>query len=456
MNFKKTFFSQLKKKKKIMSRDFHWRGGDVLKEKEYLTAEYKQALSEYRKMSMVKENLEKEVFQAEQELNETMGYTDALSSFIDGTQNSQKEQNLKYKLDKLEQKIAKKHEKLEELAECQNPAAVAALVKENGFLLVESQRGSKTVQNQEIQLDSVKRQLAACTISDQYQYSMHIETLITRENRRKNALSKRVRQLKGIYDSCKKYTVSNSEYAQKLRDALTESMELKTQMKDSSFNYRCEVDDHNTHIKSLINQIEELNERLAELDLNEYIVDAEELKQRFPSKAAYKPKPEDEERRKQEKEERHRQLFEEDREKRLDEEERERREKKERDKKRREELEQAEQKREAERKKDLEKYHERKRQEEEHRKKLIASGRIKRKPDTTQNKAGKNTSVSKPMKTALDKHEFQDDETTQIDIGEDDDNNFDDDANKSSRNEEVVDTVEDVNDQNDDDFEAND
>ena len=472
-----------------MSRDFHWRGGDVLKEKEYLTAEYKQALSDYRKMSMIKENLEKEVNQASQELTETMGYTDALSTFIDGTQNSQKEQNLKIKLDRLEQKIAKKHDKLEELAECQNPAAVSSLVKENGFLLVESQRGSKTVENNKLQIEATKRQLAACTISDQYQYSLHIENLITRENKRKNALSKRVRQLKGVYDSSKKYTVSNSEYAQKLRDALTDSNELKTEMKDSSFNYRCEVEDHNTHIKSLINQIDELNQRMEELELNDYLVDVDDLKKRFPSKTAYKPKDEEIQQRRKEKEERHRQLFEEDRDKRINEEEREKREKKERDKKRREEIEQAEKKREEERKKDLAKYHERKRQEEENRKKSLSNS-LKKKPESAQNKSsGKTTSISKPMKTAMVKHEFQDDETTHVGIGEDDDdNNFDDDndnQNKSSRDEEVVDNidepaddveepddnvednanagveethdnVEEVHDQNDDDFEAND
>ena len=423
-----------------MSKDFHWRGGDVLKEKEYLTSEYKAALAEFRKISMIKENLEKEVNQANNELNETLGYTDALSAFIDGTQNSQKEQELKQKLDKLEQQIAERQQKLEEMSECQNPAALATLAKENAFLLVEAQRGSKSIQNAELQTNALKRQLAACTVSDQYQYSSNIETLIIRETKRKNALTKRVRQLKGNFDSSKKYSVSNSDYAQELRDSLTSSISLKHQMKDSNFNYKCEIDDHNTHIKSLISQIEELNQRLQELELEDYIVDVNDLNNRFAPKIAYSPTKEETEKRRKDKEQRHKELFEKDQEKRLEEEEKQRKEKRERDRKRREELEEAERKREEERRKDLEKFHERKRQEEEHRRKLISSGRITRRPaKTTSNK--KDTSVSKPVKQKLVQNDFQDDETTQIDIGDDDDINEGNDS-KPIEKEESVEVIE--------------
>ena len=73
------------------NRDFHWRGGDVLKEKEYLSKEYKVVLSEYHKALMIRDNLKQQVNIADQELQEKQGYSDALSSFLDGNKKLSKE-----------------------------------------------------------------------------------------------------------------------------------------------------------------------------------------------------------------------------------------------------------------------------------------------------------------------------------------------------------------------------
>lgn len=393
------------------SAEFHWRGGDVLKEKEYINAEYKKTLSEFRKFVMIKQQLEKELEAATADLEEKQGYSDALQSFMNGTEQSGKEYELKQKLDQLHNEIQQKSQELAEMSECQNPAAVAALSKENGTLLVEGQRNVKLIANSDAQTDTIIRQLAACTISDQYQYACQLETSMMRENRHKTVLRQLVTSLKGSYDMTQKVMPSKTDYSQKLREYLTDAINIKSAMKDAQFNYRYDVEDHNMHIKALISQIEELNSRLDDLKLEDYKIDIEELNKQFPPKRPTEATKEEVEQRRKDKQERHDSLLQEDRRRQQEAENNARREKREADRKRREELKQAEEKREEERRKDLEKYQQRKRAEEERQRKLKLSGPFgqKKKPATTESKPVKSAKPSEVIKEKVEELNDDDD-----------------------------------------------
>ncbi|EAY22212.1 hypothetical protein TVAG_093860 [Trichomonas vaginalis G3] len=391
------------------SEEFHWRGGDVLKEKEYIDAEYKKSITEYRKNLMIKNSLEKELEAATADLEEKQGYSNALQSFMNGTEQGGKEYELKQKLDQIHSEIQQKSAELATMSECQNPAAVAALSKENATLLIEGQRNAKLIANSDAQTDTIIRQLAACTISDPYQYACQLDISMIRESRHKTVLRQLVSSLKGSFDMSQKIMPSKTDYSQKLRDHFTDSITLKAAMKDAHFNYRYDVEDHNMHIKALISHIDELNSRLEDLKLQDYVISIDELNQQFQPKKPTEATSEEVEERRNNKKERHENLLQEDKKRQADAENAAKREKREADRKRREELKQAEEKREEERRKDLEKYQARKRAEEEHQRKLKLSGPFgqKKKPSTTENKSTKIT----PSTTIKEKvEEFVDDE----------------------------------------------
>ena len=73
--------------------EFYWRGGDSLREKEYLKDEYKKAMADYRKAQMEYQKVEQELQKTNEQLKERESYTNALSSYLDNdTEGSTQEQ----------------------------------------------------------------------------------------------------------------------------------------------------------------------------------------------------------------------------------------------------------------------------------------------------------------------------------------------------------------------------
>ena len=169
--------------------DFYWRGGNVLREKEYLNDEYKKALAEYRRAELELKQVERECSDASQILNERDKYTSALANFLDAdAEGGQTEIYKKQQLRKYEAEIKEVEQELIEARAVCHPAVASGLQKEKAYLLIEIQRNLKAIDLAEEQHEIAKRQLAACTVSNKYRQALGLEGQLQELTSKKNYL----------------------------------------------------------------------------------------------------------------------------------------------------------------------------------------------------------------------------------------------------------------------------
>jgi hypothetical protein len=259
---------------------YYWRGGDVLREREYLTDEFKKALTEFRRADFELKKVESELQQASDCLHEREEYTAALANFLDSdAEGGHLESEYKKRLAALEDEIRHAEAELAEARAVHHPAVASGLQKEKAYLTIENQRTSKAIDLSEEQCESAKKQLAACTVSNKYRSALDLERKVLDLSRKKTYLRQAVNEKKKEFDATRPIAAPQTADARRERSALVPQVELdeafgqieeKKQRRPKKWEFR---------LLHLMQQIEELNDRLTDLGMTEDVVDTTALRQ---------------------------------------------------------------------------------------------------------------------------------------------------------------------------------
>jgi hypothetical protein len=156
---------------------FYFRGGDVLREREYLADEYRKALGSYRRAALTLRQIEADLKVADRTLNEREGFTNALSNFLAAdAEGNRTEQDYKQRLMRVESEIKDLELELQQARAVHHPAVCAGLQKEKAYWQIEVQRTQKAGDLAGEQRDADKRRLVELTVSRRYQTSWDLET----------------------------------------------------------------------------------------------------------------------------------------------------------------------------------------------------------------------------------------------------------------------------------------
>ncbi|KAH0794202.1 Psp-related protein [Histomonas meleagridis] len=266
---------------KCRTTDFFWRGGDPLREQEYLIEEYKKALAEFRQSEAQLKAAKKDVNDAQDVLNEREGYAIALASYLEqDTTYSRKERELRAELSDLESEIEKKDRELRVIKSIHNPATSSALVKENATYMIEIQRGNQTIENYRSQQDEYKRQMAACTVNNRYRHALELEYERDRTQNKKIHLHKIVNSTKNEFEEQKIIKILQDPDSRIERNALQRLVPLEVEIALLEEKLNLHPTKHDNYLSLLIDQIEELNSRMEEIGLGDEVVATGKIKEK--------------------------------------------------------------------------------------------------------------------------------------------------------------------------------
>lgn len=281
-NKNKTPFKKSTPPSQYMKPEFYWRGGDALREQEYITDEYKKALAEKRRAEQELRQVEDEVAEASATLGERSGYTTALANFLEGDTESFTEENkLKSELNEVNLKIEECEAKLAKAQDVHNPAVSSSLQKEKAYFLIECQRGSKAISNAEEVSDSSIQQLAALCISNKYNTAIQLEYQVDKVKRKKKYLRSIVNKTKAQFDGMKKVPVDNNNEAKTERNVMTEDIDITLALNRGDEKLYRRPQKHMNQLNFMIDQISELNARLKDLKFEDEMVDEDELRDKY-------------------------------------------------------------------------------------------------------------------------------------------------------------------------------
>ncbi|OHT06379.1 Psp-related protein [Tritrichomonas foetus] len=260
---------------------FYFRGGDVLREQEYLREEYRSALAELRVAQQQAKIVSNQLEDAKDVYNEREGYTNALKAFLESdTKMSEQERSMKDRLVELEHQIEEDSRQLEALKATMNPATLAQLQKEKAYYMIEIQKGERTIESYNEQRDNAKNQIAACTINGKYRTALELEFLNDKYAKKKKYLRQLVQQLKIDFEALRPVIPSNDQESKIERTALMAQINDKITLLRVEEKEKRREQKHIQRIDNLINQIEELNDRMCEIGLDNDVVETEELRKR--------------------------------------------------------------------------------------------------------------------------------------------------------------------------------
>lgn len=262
---------------------FYWRGGDVLREREYLADEYKKALSDYRKAEMECKEVEKSLSSASETLQEREAISSTLANYLDAdAEGNQTEQMYKRQLSEIEQQIKDAEIELQEIRAIQHPAVASSLQREKAYLQLEMQRVNKAIELSRDQKDDDKRKLAELTISKKFQQALDIEEKNIELNKKKSFLRQLVNRNKKEFDSTKPVIGGQiTEEAKSEKQVLQSQIELEQSLDRAEEKKKRRPQKWNMQIDRLLAELEELNERMYDLGMNDYTVDMEELRRKY-------------------------------------------------------------------------------------------------------------------------------------------------------------------------------
>jgi hypothetical protein len=262
---------------------FYWRGGDVLREREYIEDEHKKALADFRRAELELKQLEADIAKDNETLHEREGYTDALANLLDAdTEGNQAEHAYKKRLVELEARMQVAESELKEAKAVHHPAVASSLMKERAYLAIEMQRVAKAIELTREQEDADINKLSRINISARYQTSLDLETKVTILGKKSQYLRKLVNRNKKEFDQMRPVPIVQSDSARNERWALVNNIDLfysqertreKVSRRPSKWHYELE---------KKIWQISELNDRMRNLGMNEEdVVDVEALKGQY-------------------------------------------------------------------------------------------------------------------------------------------------------------------------------
>ena len=262
--------------------EFYWRGGNALQEREYLADEYKKALAEYRKVEFEYRQLERECAEKSQVLNEREQYTSALANYLDAdAEGGQAEQDIKKQLAELETDIQESEIELQEAKQVHHPAVASGLSKEKAYLLIEMQRNTKAIDLANEQHENGVKQLAACMVSSKYKNACDLEAQRSELVSKKNFLRSQVNKYKKEFDITKPCPTQQSSEAKMQRSVLSPQVDLDIVLERGEEKKQRRNKKYGNRISRIIDQIEELNERMMDLGMDDDVVDTEELRNRY-------------------------------------------------------------------------------------------------------------------------------------------------------------------------------
>jgi hypothetical protein len=267
---------------------FYWRGGDILREREYLADEYKKALVDFRRTESDLQQVESELHHANETLHEREGYTTALANYLDAdTEGNQTEQDYKRRLMKIEADIKKAEGELKQVKAIHHPAVASVLQKEKAYLLIEAQRTQTAVDLTVEQDTNDKRKLGKISVSPKYQTSLDLETKVLDLSRKYQYLRSVVNKFKKLFDNTRAFPVSQSNEARAQRAAFASQIDAKYSRLRAREKMRRRPAKWEEQIERLILQLEELNDQMVAFGMPEdQLADVQELRTKYLPKEA--------------------------------------------------------------------------------------------------------------------------------------------------------------------------
>lgn len=268
-----------------------------MKEKEYLTDEYRKALTDFRKAEFELKSLEVEFQQAQETLREREEYTSALANYLDSdAEGGQKESDYKKRLAELEEEIRQAELELQEVKAVHHPAVASGLQKEKAYLLIENQRAAKAIDLANEQGDNTKKQLAACMASNKYRNAKELEGKQAELVKKRSYLRGQVNQIKKEFDDTKPVSLPQSKESREARSSMLPMVDIQEKLNREKEKKQRRPKKWDARIARMIDDIEELNERLTDIGLQDEVVDVEALREKyFPAdKKEEEPAPEPE------------------------------------------------------------------------------------------------------------------------------------------------------------------
>jgi len=272
--------------------EFYWRGGDSLRESEYLADEFKKAMVDFRKADAEMKKVESEIAEATESLREREGYSSALASYLDtDSEAANTEQEYKRKLSRLEQEIKEAEADLQEARAVHHPSVLSSLQKEKAYLMIEIQRALKAISMTNEQHDENQKQLSACMASPKYQKFLELEHQYIKANKKKSFLRSQVNQRKKEFDSANTVVPVQAPDVKDERTHLLTLLDLVNQKERLIERRNRRNSKWRLQIDHLFDHIQQLNNRFRALGMNEDIVDIQPLNEKY---RALRPDPMDE------------------------------------------------------------------------------------------------------------------------------------------------------------------
>jgi hypothetical protein len=262
--------------------DFYWRGGDVLREREYLSDEYRKALTEMRKAEQELLRVRAQVENATATLRERDGYTCALAGFMDGdTEGFHTENDLKEELVQLEQAIAEHEKILKQKHATHNPGVAGTLQKEKAYYLIDIERQMKAIENFDDEKQAAKRVLAVNAISPKFRTAIYLEFQLDKVKRKRRYLRALVNQSKAEFDSKKSVTAGQSPEARTCRIAMQHGIDLTMELYRAKEKLERRPQKHAAFLNFLIEQCEDLHTWMVENQIEDDAFDAVKLRLQY-------------------------------------------------------------------------------------------------------------------------------------------------------------------------------
>jgi hypothetical protein len=261
---------------------FYWRGGDVLREREYVTDEYRKALADLQVAEQTLRTVEADVEVATEKLNERDGYTTALAGFLDGdTEGFTTENQLKRELIQLEHDITHNEIILRKRRAVHNPGIASALQKEKAYYQIDIERHIKAIENFDDDKRRAKETIAGTAVSKQYATALQAEFQLDKVQRKKRFLRSLVNHVKYDFDSTKPQTAGQSPDARSQRLAMQDGLELIMEIHRAEEKLDRRPPKYANQLHFVIEQIEDLNTKMIEIGMDEDTVDTQELRERM-------------------------------------------------------------------------------------------------------------------------------------------------------------------------------
>ena len=261
--------------------EFYWRGGDVLKEQEYLQSEYNKLLVEKFKADEELQQAQQQVAESRSVLKEREGYSEALAGFLETDADSALEENrLKKELSQLESQIKDAEAELE-IYTSQFPINVfSALNKERAYYLLETQKSEKTYKNSVSEGDLNRNNLAKCMVSQRYRKGLALEFKVDKTLKKRNYLRQMVSKAKSENDRVvPPRNLIQTPDGKEERRVLSNGIDTKLAIAVSEEKLQRHPVKYRAQLEHLLKQIEDLNDRMNDVGCDSGLVDIDKLRE---------------------------------------------------------------------------------------------------------------------------------------------------------------------------------